>query len=374
MKRYVSVKSYLIKNNIKSVHSDLCMRGKILGKKGEEDPQHETLMNINELVLLSLLLLMLFGFLSSISTGKIMVKEYLSRDLAMVIDTLYIPPYDTPYMYDGGDESLSEYNFEFTDGKVTVSEVNAEKGSPVKLWYPFARDNNIVIHQFPSLANDVIEMRKKEHDFYIGTSEDSQQMLICPQIDTKDPDWKAKDFVIDPGHGGDDTGYSANIGESIFTRELSYEFSEYLKTFGVHSTATRKLKADEGMTFSERKGKVSPDSFLISFHMGYDTNKYFVPIKIYANKKYYETNAKFVCILYNKLFEELKGYSEISVDYVDLSLIPKDDPRQILDETKNIGLFIEIGNSQHPEGILLTKSTYGTLSRLIFESMESYYE
>ena len=99
---------------------------------------HEIFFNAFELVLAVIIAIALFLFISDIAEQTIFEKNYLVRDLALVINTLYAAPEEIVYNYE---EDTSKFILDFTENKVTVFRKEEEKTN-TNIFYLFAENKN----------------------------------------------------------------------------------------------------------------------------------------------------------------------------------------------------------------------------------------
>jgi len=99
---------------------------------------HELFFNIFELTLAAMIALALFLFVSDVAEQTIFQKNFLVRDLALVVNTLYTAPGDVVFNYG---EDTSKFTLEFTENKITVTRKGVEDNS--NIFYLFAENKKI---------------------------------------------------------------------------------------------------------------------------------------------------------------------------------------------------------------------------------------
>lgn len=104
------------------------------GKKGLT---YEQFFNVLELVLAIIIILALFFFVSDVAKKTIFEKNYMARDLAILLNTFYAAPGEVTYNYY---ENLKDFTFNFGDNKV---EVSGKEDKGTNIFYPFAKNKEV---------------------------------------------------------------------------------------------------------------------------------------------------------------------------------------------------------------------------------------
>ncbi len=106
--------------------------------------EHEFYYILAQLLLIVLVGFALFSFVGAISQGTLYNKNYISRDVALIIDTIYASPGDIHYVYP---VDISEFIINFKKDNVEVYEELKlyEKMHPSRISYPILVDRNIAL-------------------------------------------------------------------------------------------------------------------------------------------------------------------------------------------------------------------------------------
>ncbi len=132
---------------------------------------HELFFNVFELVLASIVLLALLFFVHGIAKQTIFEKNYLARDLAVLLNAVYAAPGELTYKYN---ENAAGFTFDFASGKV---DVRSESKDPSNIFYPFAK-NDRILFQYKTLSYATepakIEISKSPESVSVGKQEPSQ--------------------------------------------------------------------------------------------------------------------------------------------------------------------------------------------------------
>lgn len=96
----------------------------------------------------------------SVADNTIYEKIYLSKDVALVLNTIYSSPGDIYYVYSNENSELSIFNFEFKDQKLYVGE---DKKGEIPAEHPFA-DNINITREYKDVKNKDIVIFSKNQD------------------------------------------------------------------------------------------------------------------------------------------------------------------------------------------------------------------
>jgi len=128
---------------------------------------NELFFNIFELVLAFIVILALFNFVNGVVKQTIFEKDYLARDLALLVSTLYAAPGQVTYSYNENSKD-SSFVSAFMQNKVEVYEKGEAEQSRIS--YPFAENKNIMF-RYNSLENDKgavsIEFHKSDNSISV---------------------------------------------------------------------------------------------------------------------------------------------------------------------------------------------------------------
>ncbi len=115
-------------------------RGSVLSCKKGQIITRQMLIHLGMFAILAFIAVILFGYVRSIEKDTEFQKIFLSKDLAMLTNTIYSLPGDTKYSYSFDKVDLGQFNFELkaisADNDVSVVSVESEKLAKT---YPYAR-------------------------------------------------------------------------------------------------------------------------------------------------------------------------------------------------------------------------------------------
>jgi hypothetical protein len=132
-------------------------RGKcLLCKKAQTNEVYHILIQV---IIAVTIFLILQAYISSVAKDTLFEKSYLSKDIALLIESIYTSPGEVTYTYAHRKAELDRFQFEFDEQKVSVRETGVEEEITVE--YPYAEDLN-----FPSAMKRIsgatkIEFSKK---------------------------------------------------------------------------------------------------------------------------------------------------------------------------------------------------------------------
>jgi len=128
---------------------------KFLNKKGTQTTQ-KMLEHLGKLAIIGIVTWFLFSYVNSIEKDAEFQKIFLSRDVALLTNTLYNAQGNVDYYYSFDKIDLSEFSFKFNQldaiGKVPIVEVE-EKG--LRKLYPYAKPLQSEAPNFVSGAKSI---------------------------------------------------------------------------------------------------------------------------------------------------------------------------------------------------------------------------
>ncbi len=107
-----------------------------------------------ELILVAIIVLGMVLLAKGVAEGKELEKQYLARDIALVMTTIYAAPGDISYTYY---LEKKEFDIKISQGQVTISEDGLKP-----LSYPYAEDTMMQNPDFSAKKPSKITITKKE--------------------------------------------------------------------------------------------------------------------------------------------------------------------------------------------------------------------
>jgi len=145
-------------------------RGLFLGKKAFS---HDLFFDIFELFLVVVIVLALANFIADVADQTLFEKNYLARDVSILIDAIYAAPGDVAYLYD---EKTTAYQFNIAKSKVTVNK-DKEQATPNAIYYLFGEEIKKPINVLNTNAlqeNQKLYFLKDQSGIKVSTLEASQ--------------------------------------------------------------------------------------------------------------------------------------------------------------------------------------------------------
>ena len=370
----------------------LCHLLSYMGKRGifgskKADINSELYFIAFEVFLAIIVMYALFSYIDR-NTGtdsSIFEKSYLSRDLALLTNTIYAAPGNVFYIYKADKLRLPRFDIGFSNQEVTISETGKDR---LPFYYPYAND---LFFSNPSLGltkPSKIEFIKSGNDVKIGESVYlNLNKLNCPQIDTTDDNWKNKKLLIDEGHGSEELGftsqgrYESRIIDSI---AKSFQVESSSKGFGnIDHTRTGLIGENTPrLSKTKIKEKIKNSDIIISLHVGKDDkeiNNLKAYYSIQSNREIQDKTIKLACLVLNKILDnEESGYiTGASIIPIDSDTILETDTDPILnyEEAKDkIAILLELGNIEINRGDNMLYKEDGKIGSSMIEGLKAYYE
>ncbi|MGM5487862.1 MAG: hypothetical protein ACQESG_02845 [Nanobdellota archaeon] len=214
---------------------------------------------ILDLLLIAALLVFLLGKVTDYENHTYFEKNYLAKDLALLIDTIYAAPVEVSYLYDPSGLDLSRYSFDFTDQQVQVRD-------DTMIYYPFA------INSLTPLAADSLDNPLRvfiENTNVLRVAQDSGTATCSYALDTADPQWRSKLIALDPSDQIDWQG--ATVDKNIMW-DIATQVKVYLGTniqlTSRDFTAEKKPIPNADITIALAPGRAEPT--IIPITISYD--------------------------------------------------------------------------------------------------------
>ncbi len=106
-----------------------------LDKRGQTNEIYHILI---QLLIAVTIYMILQSYIDSVAKDTLFEKSYLSKDLALLTNTIYGGPGEVKYLYVNDEVELGRFEFDFSDGKVKVGERGVE--ADIGAEYPYAED------------------------------------------------------------------------------------------------------------------------------------------------------------------------------------------------------------------------------------------
>lgn len=351
---------------------------KLFGKRGA----FNTVVNwIIQLAIPGLFLLTMLGWISETASNDLFERNYLARDLALVVDTIYASPGNVKVVY----PTLSRgYTLEFTHNRVDVYDQTVDINPPLfrRGIYIYAEDLNIPIQPVvlaPDIDFEVGEAPTQEDYVQPIFYKDSEKMVVsnealdtpenlflnCPFVDTKDEAWLTnKKIYIDPGHGENYEPAKEWQNARIIADGINMLSTNIYSTKGSFDNT-------EDIPLSQRISASQNADILISLHMADEHfSKNDMKAYVSAQSGFRDESVKLGCLIINKLIPRLNQ------KFTSFTIIPvtpsHSDPHTAILKVNKPAVVLELGNVQSPAE--LSEQDLSFIADSIFEALGDYFE
>ncbi|KHO45960.1 MAG: hypothetical protein QS98_C0006G0025 [archaeon GW2011_AR3] len=342
------------------------------GKKG--DANEQVLWVLGEMLFVVTFGVAVFTWLSSLEKDTTLEKNYLARDLSLVVGAAYSSPGGLEYEYAQTLVNLSDYNFFFKSQILSVSEKADKKKGSLYYWYA----DNKISKSFLDKELDgpaTIKVCNSGGEVVVGEEECLSVVLPkCPEAETK-LDRKPV-IMLDPVFGGAETGKTSPDGtakEAEIARKIALSLQNYDVAGHFTIIPTRDLNFDladdQTMTIDDRKELLSRTSYdvLVKISIGeYSDDRTAVKVWVPDFAIRNMLNEKMGCNIGNMLLQNVPDIASASppIEKIDPLLNLKEEPGVVAIE-------LELGNINSPDAELL--SAPGKTAKAIYDALKFYY-
>ncbi len=324
---------------------------------------------IFEILLLVMVIMIIATEVTNVKDSGLYQKKFISRDLALVMDSLTNARGNLMYSYNPPLATLSKFDINLKGGMVLVDD-EAWPYATNKLYrlnepLAFEKPHALRIKKIGNSIS-VEDVKSKEVPF-------NGYVLECPGTASD-----ISSIIIDPGHGYDAASGKGDVGlkgtfkdakgtvtpeswlalsigvtlqqhliqnavfrkEYIFaTRALEYEF------ITVPAVSSEPFLAEEAKTTQERVAFITqnPNALVLSLHVGKGELKTNV-IKAFVNKDANIETLRLACALLNAIATKYALHiTGTAIIPVDLGQLSPDDPKQVLLKDR-VAVQLELGN------------------------------
>jgi hypothetical protein len=312
----------------------------IFGKRGQE---HPVLFVIVDLAMISIVAIVFLVQLRDFRDSILFDKIYLSKDIALLSDSVYASPGSLDYVYSGVKD-----NFSVNLDNGVVSVYYKELADPIKNIY--TPDDNVetdINYTFLSVINNSnVNFEKSSSSLKISGSNKTfkSDSLAC---------FSALSYYVHPTEFSVvlDPSYTDSF-DSKFAN-LSFDLSSFVFA-SLPAGVSRIVTRDKGVGFfqDERLRKTVGRTFLVSFVVKKDFDK----VNVYMRDDNLETK-KLACLLMYKLSEMGMKMGTVGVS----------DDDFIMHNNANVSVIVEVGDSLDPMG-------YSEFGKKVSDALEAYYD
>jgi hypothetical protein len=276
-----------------------------------------------EAVLISIVIIFFFQYIQSVKDDTMFEKLFLSRDLALMTDTINSVPGDVKYTYQETDK-LEKFYYQFTTNNEITNKIENKVSVYVKdeykpMGYHYYINKDLNSH-YEKLENPKKIVFGKTQ---LSTNINSKLVNVvptdsCSRIETKN---EINTMKID---------YSDDIN--------AYNFANYFSS-SIRNVIVTQTRTKDPTVEDDRIRTINEElPLVLSFRIGSNTDLTSNPIKIYYSQNNKDKSEKLACLIYNNLDEKL---STIEIKRP----IPSSN-KLINTNKKGIGIMVEIGNDK----------------------------
>lgn len=147
-----------------------------------------SLWTLVEILILILIVLPLFVFITDVSKNRFFERSALSKDYALLINTVQSVPGDVFYSYSHSGIDMREYDFLFSDNEISVANTKDPSHTDIiaaglsENTYPYYNDNSLAnVYDRKITAPQNIDMMKTKNSLQIGKNvEQIFGVMACP--------------------------------------------------------------------------------------------------------------------------------------------------------------------------------------------------
>jgi len=255
------------------------------------------------------------SYIDSVAKDTMFEKSYLSKDLALLIDTIYSSPGEVDYLYTNDRAELNKFEFDFDKQKVSVVEIEGKE--KIKVEYPYGEDLRFPYSGKKIQRVNQIALSKTKSNLEINPNFKSKiEKIKCPDINTKLDVKKLRILIY-----SSEAGTAENIGKKL---------AEKLKSSFKEATYSDLDKA-------KAKSKDFDLILGVKFNID-DKEKNVIKTSIYslASEDVKEKSHKLACRMINKLIDEDYPITYAYMGIYDLMPIKEKDKINVVLDLGNI--------------------------------------
>ncbi|MBI4918366.1 N-acetylmuramoyl-L-alanine amidase [archaeon] len=311
------------------------------------------------LLALGIVLLYLLWFVNGTAAKTSFERQFLSKDLSLIIDTILSLPGNFNLLYSPHKpEFQGNFTFMFSNETVTVKDEGENYNRYLGRKDIILKPTTII----PSKEGTILKIIKTGDQIDVSNIYEKKK-VFDRQINCYGTHKKINSFILDAGHlfnpesKYNDPGFmNEEVKEADLTLILGQAIKNLAKDFTFEETrflerATEGKQAglDTPISITERIEKIknSQSDALVSLHFGNYDGKFY--LKAFVHPKNFEENYKLACSVINEVAQGL--YSEHDKEIDGLAVIPL-NPDYSGDKNNKVlsakdGFVLEVGSVQN---------------------------
>jgi hypothetical protein len=283
---------------------------------------------IVEIVIIILIATVMFQFVKNVSENRFFERSALSKDTALLMDTIQSVPGDLSYTYTHSMIDTTRYDFKFNNFEVYVN----DKGGLLNNFYPYYDNENIAnTYTSPITLAKKIQFQKTGGDLKIGKELYSKlSKKGCSQKTS--PNTIQFIYVVYKGNALEPVAQVIKQYLSLSKKQSSVlSFEEYEKT--IKSTQPTQSNTDSGQALLAAVQPTALAPTLIFISEGKETTAQQNLFYVYYNS---DESGKVACNIANAYLENSVMESDAIFSKDDGSMIPKESEFSVSIEVPNL--------------------------------------
>jgi hypothetical protein len=333
------------------------------------DVNEDILWLMGEMIFVIIFALGVYSYVASVEHDTLLEKNYLSRDVALLVDTIYAAPGNVVYDYSHDLVNISEYSFTLKSQRSGV----LEKGGTQTILYWYADDKkNGNILDADIRMPESIKLCNTGGKVTAGREQCGEiNTLQCPEVETKTESVPL--IILNPVYGGKEKGLVSTdqaAYESEYARGIARSLNGLLASSGrfrVESTRdlNNDLWDDSTLSQDERTAILKGKDYAAVITIGVgDYSPSRNPVTAYMATKHSVRDEKLACMIENFL---AAGNMEVT------SISPVLSSGGVLssDRAGAVHIELDIGNIENYHSSVLADPD-GT-AKIIYDAIAEYY-
>ena len=320
-------------------------------KKG--DMNTELQVKLIDLLLIGVFILMVLQFISGIEDNTMAHKEYLARDFAFLLNTIYAAPVTVEdFSYSPANVDMSDFDVDLSKGRVSVKDAG-ETGKVV--YYPYAADTFMTFERPDTLSGaGTVHMAKEKDTLTLAREQGSVSHDLCAGIIDEDgPSIRSRHIFLHPGEGLNPGRLWS--GAELDDRRIMWEFADELKR-----SELRKIKSNDGhihIVDSETKDSEiqrSPDMLVTLYPNVAQAGTEPFTIQYLSGSSTRDAR-RLACLIKEKIssdpYIDARHVTDIEIGPIYPADLPSDHPYHPVAADRPVTVIIEWGNVDEKGGL-----------------------
>jgi hypothetical protein len=327
------------------------------------DIPSQALFFLFEVLMVMVVLVALLSYVDSLRKSTLFEKNYLSRDIALTLDTLGTLPGNIFYLYSNYRVNLSKFDIDFTNNLVSVNDKGQQSGM-----ISFQYAQNMLLRQ------DIFQSSYKNIDLLkAGNTFSSRHSTNLEQFSTLfyEPEENNNTKVLfDPFNGSSDETTKKTFG---ILKIIDGQFKIQPDSF--------RMTRDDSTTVSDISSKnqlinkFEPYAIIGITIGSYNLDKNYIKAYYNVETKQIKNTTKFASFILNSISAKINDRGIIDglgIIPINTNELEADSQMQML-KNDNVAIVLEIGNIQSDKGKKMLEQHTGDIGAAIFDGIKNYF-